>query len=61
MNDKTIIKMLVTKGIFSSEKYDKIKYLREKGKSDQQIMEILDISAKDLNTYTPYTRGKYKF
>lgn len=55
-----ITKILVTQGIYSSETYDKIKEFREAGKSDWEIMDLLDINRKTLNIYTPYTRGIYQ-
>lgn len=55
-----ITKILVTQGVYSSETYDKIKEFREGGRSDWEIMDLLDINHKTLNIYTPYTRGIYR-
>lgn len=59
INHSKVIKILVTAGVYSSETYDRIKDLREKGKSEKEIMEIVGIGATALNTYTPYKKGPY--
>lgn len=59
INHNKVIKILVTAGVYSSETYDHIKDLREKGKSEEEIMEIVGIGATALNNYTPYKKGPY--
>lgn len=56
---RKVIKILVTVGIYSSDTYDKVKEMREEGKSNWEIMDRLDINAKTLNDYTPYKKGIY--
>lgn len=51
---------MVTANAYSSEIYDKVKELREAGKSDWEIMDLVDLSRKMLNVYTPYKKGVYK-
>lgn len=55
-----IIKILVTAGVYTSETYDEIKYLREIGKSEEEIMQLMDLNKTALNNYTPYKKGIYK-
>lgn len=54
-----ITKILVTNNVYSSETYDKVRAFREEGRSDWEIMDLLDIGPKTLNIYTPYTKGLY--
>lgn len=56
--EKTV-KILVTAGVYTSEIYDNIKQLRESGKSDPEVCEIMAITADALNRYTPYKKGLY--
>lgn len=58
-NHQKIVKILVTAGVYSSETYDKVKEMRESGKSDWEIMDRLNLSKKALNIYTPYKKGIY--
>lgn len=56
-----VVKILVTKGVYSSETYDRIKDLRIEGKSDDEIAKILSIKRGTMNDYTPYKKGIYKW
>ena len=50
---------MVTKGVFTSELYDRIKELRQDGKSETEIADTMMISESALNSYTPYKKGIY--
>lgn len=52
-----VIKILVTQDVYSSTHYNKIKELRNQGKSDQEIAELLHISRRTMFCYTPYKRS----
>ena len=54
-----IIKILVTEGVYTSDIYDRIKAMRDVGKSDWEIKDTLDITDNTLNMYTPYRKGVY--
>lgn len=59
ISEEKVIKLLVTSGVFTSDIYDKIKELRQKGKTDDAIREELGFSKKSFHRYVPYTRGIY--
>lgn len=59
ISEEKVIKLLVTSGVFSSDVYDKIKELRQKGKTDDAIRKELGFSKKSFHRYVPYTRGIY--
>lgn len=59
IGQKKVIKILVTAGVYTSELYDQIKTLREKGMPESQIASIMGMSIKALNDYTPYKKGLY--
>lgn len=59
ISDHKVTKILVTAGIFRSETYNRIKTLREKGKTDEAICDILKINLRTLDKYTPYKKGIY--
>lgn len=56
--DKTI-KILVTEGVYTSEVYDQIKHYRERGKTEKEISDLMDIGKSAMNRYTPYKKGLY--
>lgn len=57
---QTVKRMLITRGIYPSEMTKKVARLRLSGCSDEEIMQILGISAKALLNNSPYTKGTYK-
>lgn len=59
MSRSKIIKILITEGVYTNETYDRIKDMRENGKSDWEIMDRLDINKNTLNMYTPYKKAIY--
>ena len=55
-----VIKILVTEGVYTSEVYDKIKYYREIGKTENEISDLMGLGKSAMNRYTPYRKGAYK-
>ncbi len=55
-----IKKILVTAGVYTSETYDEIKFLREHGMCDNEIAIKVGLGKKAMNNYTPYKKGLYK-
>lgn len=52
-------KILVTAGVYSSDVYDKVKALREAGKSDVEIAAKLLLGKSVMDRYTPYSKAIY--
>ena len=52
-------KILITTGMYSTEKSRMIKELKEKGKSNIEIMRITGLSRASVNSYLPYTKIVY--
>lgn len=59
ISDSKTIKILVTKGVYSNDVYDKVKEMRDAGKSDWEIRDTLNLSSNGLNKYTPYKSAMY--
>lgn len=59
INDHKVIKILVTAGVYTSETYDLIKKLRERGLTDEEISAKYGFSKSTMNDYTPYKKGIY--
>lgn len=59
MSHGKIVKILVTAGAYTNDTYNRICKLREKGKSDAEIMDLLKIDKSALFSYTPYKKGVY--
>lgn len=59
VNGHKIIKLLVTAGVYTSDTYDKIKNMREEGKTEEEIANKLNLGKKAMNDYTPYKKGVY--
>lgn len=60
MSNGKVIKILVTAGVYESDTYTNIKSLRDKGKSDEEIMSTLRIGRTAMDIYKPYKKGIYK-
>lgn len=54
-----VIKLLVTEGVYTSNTFDKIQELRERGCSEQEISDICGLGKSAMWQYTPYKRGVY--
>lgn len=52
-------KILITAGVYDTPQYRAIKALKDKGLSDEEIMEQQNISRSTYNSYLPYKRGAY--
>lgn len=59
LNYQKIVKILVTEGVYTSKVYDRIKYLRECGKSEAEISDQMGLTLKAMNMYIPYKKGVY--
>ena len=60
ISEHKVIKLLVTYGVYSTDLYDYIKDMRNKGKTDEEIQKILGLSSDAYNKYMPYKRLPYK-
>lgn len=54
-----VIKLLVTEGVYTSNTFDKIQELRDKGRSEQEIADACGLGKSAMWQYTPYKRGVY--
>lgn len=59
ISQQKVTKILITAGVYSSERYDLIKRLRERGLSEEEVADTAGISMKVLSNYTPYAKGIY--
>lgn len=59
-SEKTCIKMLVTMGIYPTERAQQVTRLRLMGLSVQEMMDYLHCSEHTICCYLPYTKGTYK-
>lgn len=58
--EQTVRRMLISRGVYPSEASKKIARLRLSECSDEEIMRIMGISRKVLQSHSPYTKGTYK-
>ena len=56
LSEEKTKKMLVTAGLYTSEKHKKIKDLLDKGKTLDEISELLQMSQKQLRVFLPYNK-----
>ena len=54
-----VMKLLITGGYYSSEKYEEIIGLYDAGNSVAEIQEILGVSRATVQSYLPYKKGIY--
>lgn len=54
------VKLLITGGCYPTERARWIAVLRERGLTDAEIRQRLDVSRDALNKYTPYCRCVYE-
>ena len=47
-------KILITAGLYTSDKYEKIKDLLSQGKTIEEIAEQLQMTPKQIRTFMPY-------
>ena len=59
ISEHKVIKLLVTYGVYSTDLYDYIKDMRNKGKTDEEIQKILGLSSNAYNKYMPYQKMPY--
>ncbi|NLK05170.1 MAG: hypothetical protein GX315_02290 [Spirochaetales bacterium] len=52
-------KILITEGLWASERSEQIRELSEQGMSSAEIAEILKISVTMVQNYLPYEKGLY--
>lgn len=52
-------KVLITANVYTSERYDDIKFMRKHGMPNIQIAEKLGVKLASVQAYAPYTRGMY--
>ena len=55
----TAQKILITEGLWSSKTSIKVAELLQQGRTVKEIAQELFVTEKTVQTYTPYTRGKY--
>lgn len=60
LSEQTVRRMLISRGVYPNEISKQIARLRLSDCSDEEIMEIMGISRKVLQSQSPYTRGTYK-
>lgn len=56
---RKIIKILVSSGAYSTDRSREIARLIERGKTPEEIADILNITIPAVNTYMPYERSAY--
>lgn len=56
---RKVIKLLVTSGVYSTDRSREINRLHESGKTAAQIADILNITLSAVNTYLPYESSAY--
>ena len=56
---RKVIKMLVSAGVYSTDRSREINRLYEAGKSQQEIADLLNVSLQAVNTYLPYEGANY--
>ena len=56
---RKIVKLLITAGVYSSERSDEIHDLIDAGKTPVEIAEILGLTVPAVNTYLPYKYAAY--
>ena len=59
ISEYKVVKLLVTYGEYSTDLYDRIKYMRSIGKTDEEIRDILGLSSESYNKYMPYQKMPY--
>lgn len=59
ISQPTVRKALITRGLYANATSIAVSELIERGKSDAEIAEILNISVSTANTYRAYTKGTY--
>ena len=59
-SEKTCMKMLITMGIYPTERAQQITRLRLMGMTMQEMMDYLHCSENAIKSYFPYTKGTYK-
>lgn len=58
-NKRKIRKMLITAGVYSSQRTEEIAELHQRGKTSEEIAAILGITIPAVNGYLPYERAAY--
>lgn len=59
INEYKVRRVLLTLGLWESERSREVKALLDQGLSKEEVAETLSLSMKGLESYMPYTRGAY--
>lgn len=59
MGWQKVRKILITEGVYTSEKAEKVKEMHDSGANIEEIAEKLKISKSTVNSYLPYEKTVY--
>lgn len=61
LSESKIRKILITKNLWSNDISKKIGQYLSEGKTQKEISDLLNVSAKVVNSYAPYDKGIYNY